>query len=218
MSAHRNFSLCTITIVLAFAAAGCGGLLPKSEQQVITPQLQVAPDPTWPQVAWQLAIARPSANDMTDSRRMVVIPAPGQIQVYKGVSWDDTVPDIVQDSVTHAFQDSDRILAVGHQTSGLRTDFALQLDIREYQAVYHDSAGPPEVTLVINARLVDNSTSRAVASRTFRQAVPASGTSVPSVTHAFDTALSTFVHDLVGWTLVSGQQAHMATEAGASKH
>jgi cholesterol transport system auxiliary component len=219
MSAHRNLAPRTITaIVLALALAGCGGLLPKKEPtQVIAPQVHVAPDPAWPHVAWQLSIARPSTNDMLDSRHLAVSPAPGQIQVYKGVAWDGTVPDMVQDAVVEAFEDSGKILAVGRQTSGLRTDYALQMDMRDYQAVYRDAAGPPEITLVINARLVDNTTSRAVASRTFRQAVPASGTGVPAVAQAFDSALGALVHDLVGWTLDSGQQARSNAGSAESK-
>ena len=83
----------------------------------------------------------------------------------------------------------------------------MQLDIRDYQAVYHDAGAPPDVTVTINARLIDYVTSRAIASRTFRQVVPASGTGVPAVAHAFDSALAAMIHDLVGWTLSNGQQA-----------
>ena len=219
MSAHRNLARRTVaSIALALALAGCGGLLPKKEPiQVIAPQVHVVSDPAWPQVAWQLSIVRPSTNDMLDSRHLAVSPAPGQIQVYKGATWDSTVPDMVQDTVVEAFEDSGKILAVGRQTNGLRTDYALQLDLRDYQAVYRNAAGPPEITLVINARLVDSNTSRAVASRTFRQVVPASGTGVPAVAQAFDSALGTLVHDLVGWTLNSGQQAKSNAGSAGSK-
>ncbi len=219
MSAPRNPVAHTlVAIALMLPLFGCSVLLPKNEpQQIITPQVHVAPDPAWPKVAWQLAVARPNANDMLDSRRMAVIPSPGQIQVYKGVSWDDTVPNVLQDAVVNAFEDSGKILGVAHQTSGLRTDFALQLDIRDYQAVYRDAATPPEVTLVINAKLIDYTTTRAVASRTFRQTVPASGTAVPAVAQAFDTALSAFAHDVVGWSLSSGEEARSHAAAALKR-
>ena len=218
MSAHRHRIRNTIALIaLTLSLAGCGGILPKKEPlQIIAPQVHVDPDPAWPQVAWELTVARPSTNEMLDSRRLVVVPAPGQIEVYKGVSWDETMPDIVQDAVVHAFEDSGKILSVGHQTAGLRTDFMLLIEIRDNQAVYRTPAAPPEVTLVVNAKLVDYANSRAVASRTFREVVPATATAVPAVAQAFDAALGALVHDLVGWTLASGQLARNAQ--GTSKH
>jgi cholesterol transport system auxiliary component len=207
------------SIVLLLPLVGCGSLLPKSEpQEIITSQVHVDPDPAWPRVGWQLTVVRPTTSDILDSRRMAVIPSPGRIEVYKGVAWDDTVPDIMQDTVVQAFEDSGKIPAVGHQSAGLHTDYLLLLEIRDDQAVYRTPSAPPEVTLVVNAKVVDYATSRAVASHTFRETVPASGTAVPAVAQAFDTALGAFVHELVGWTLVSGQQARTATDKAASKH
>lgn len=220
MSAHRHHLVrILLAIALTLPMIGCGGILPKKEPlRIIAPQVHVAPDPEWTQVAWQLTVARPSANDMLDSRRMAVSPVPGQIQVYKGVSWSDSMPDIVQMAVVEAFEDSGKILAVGRQSSGLRTDYTLQMEMRDYQAVYHDPASPPEVTLTINAKLIDAISGRAVASRNFHQAVAASATSPTAVAQAFDNALSALVHDMVGWTLYSGQQATMKTDATATKH
>ncbi|HEV2607366.1 MAG TPA: ABC-type transport auxiliary lipoprotein family protein [Xanthomonadaceae bacterium] len=217
MSAPRHLVRNAIaSIVLLLPLIGCGSLLPKSEpQEIITSQVHVDPDPAWPQVGWQLTVAQPSASDILDSRRMAVIPSPGRIEVYKGVAWDDTVPNIVQDTVVHAFEDSGKILAVGHQTAGLHTDYLLMLELRDDQAVYRTPSAPPEVTLVVNAKLIDFASSRAVASRTFRETVPATGTAVPAVAQAFDSALGAFVHELVGWTLDSGQQAR--AEAGKAR-
>jgi cholesterol transport system auxiliary component len=220
MSAHRQLARNAIAAtVLLLPLIGCGGLLPKREPlQIISPQTHVDPDPAWPQVGWQLVVARPTANDMLDSRRIAVIPSPGRIEVYKGAAWDDDVPDIVQDAVVHAFEDSGKILAVGHQSNGLRADFMLQLDLRDDQAVYRTPAGPPEVVMTVSARLIDSSSSRVVASRTFRQNVAASGTGVPAVARAFDGALVALAHDLVGWTFESGQKARLAAGNEASKH
>jgi cholesterol transport system auxiliary component len=218
MSAHRNAARNAFAcLVLTLPLAGCGDILPKAEpMSLITPQVHVDPDATWPQVTWQLGVARPTSGDMLDSRRMVVIPAAGQIEVYKGVSWDNAVPDIVQDAVVHAFEDSGKILAVGRQTSGMSADYMLLLELRDDQAVYRTASSPPEVTLVVNAKLIDYANSRAVASHTFRETVPATGTAVPAVAQAFDAAHTAFAREVVGWTLSSGQQAKAASEA--AKH
>ena len=201
-------TVATLTAMATLLVA-CGGILPKKEpMQIITSQVHVDPDPAWQKVNWQLSVARPNGNDMLNSRRMVVSPAAGQLQVYKGVSWDDNVPDIVQDIVVHAFEDSGKMVAVGRQTSGMHADFLLQMDMRDDQAVYRTPAGPPEIEVTISARLIDFSSNRAIASRTFRQTVAASGTGVPAVAHAFDAAWAAMARDLVGWTLTTGQKAY----------
>ncbi len=202
---------------LALTTAGCGGLIAKSTPvKVLIPQVHVAPDPSWPQVNWQLAIGRADTSDALDTRRLLVSPTPGVLQVYKGVEWDDPLPEIVQDTVAEAFQDSDRIIAVGHITSGLHADFTLQMDVRDFQAEYRDAAGPPVVVITINARLVDFSSSRVIASRTFREAMPAPSGATDAVVRTFNDAFAALVHDMVGWALVSGQEAR-AREA-AEKH
>jgi cholesterol transport system auxiliary component len=117
MSAHRlHLRLAIVAAATAFALTACGGILPKKEpMEILQPQVQVAPDAAWPQANWQLSIPRPSANEMLDSRRMVVSPTPGRIEVYKGVAWYDQVPDIIQSATVAAFEDSGRIAAVGRQ-------------------------------------------------------------------------------------------------------
>ncbi|HEY2345198.1 MAG TPA: ABC-type transport auxiliary lipoprotein family protein [Xanthomonadaceae bacterium] len=219
MSAHRLVSLRLVAALAGtLALCSCSGILPKAEpMEILTPQVRVEPDPAWPQVRWQLSVGRPNANDMLESRRLSVIPTPGRIQFYKDVSWDDTVPEIVQSAIVEAFEDSGKIVAVGRQANGLRNDFSLQLDLRDDEAVYNTPGGPPEVVIVLNAKLVDSAHSRAVSSRTFRATATASTTNVHDVARAFDGALASLVHDLVGWTFANGQQARMEEPAVAPK-
>lgn len=221
MSASHRILRNLAIAACALALGACSAILPKDEpMEILQPQVQVTPDPSWPHVDWQLAVTRPSTNDMLDSRRMVVNPTPGRVEVYKGVAWNDTVPEVVQTAAIAAFEDSGKINAVGRQANGLHTDFALQFDLRDYQAVYHTPAGPPEITLVVSAKLVDFAGSRAVASRTFRATATASSTEVHAVARAFDTALGSLLHDVVGWTLVNGQQARAddAARRRAAQH
>ena len=206
MLRHQTLRLLAAT-ALALPLFACGILPKKVSTQVFAPQVHVAPDPAWPQVAWQLAVARPSAIDMIDSRRIAVSPTAGQIQVYKGVAWDDTVPDIVQSALVETFEDSGRIAAVSRMIGGTHADYVLHTDLRDYQAVYKDPKGPPQVVVTIRARLTDAVSNRIVTSNTFHQEAPAVSTSVRDVAAAFDTALSATVHDVVGWTLAAAPPA-----------
>ena len=213
MSIPRPSLAISLALAAALGLSGCSGILPKAApMEILQPQVRVAPDPSWPQANWQLAVVRPRGNDMIETARLAVIPTPGRIEVYKGVAWSDSTPEIVQQAMIAAFEDSNRIAAVSRQGNGLRTDFLLQSDLRDYQAVYRTPAGPPEIVLTISVKLVDFASSRVVASRVFTQTQAASSSDVHAVAQAFDTALGNALHDLVGWALTQGNQARADAE------
>ena len=98
-----------VLIVATAALAGCG-ILPKQETLALyRPEPAVSVDPAWPQANWQLQIARPYADDMHDSSRILVRPRSGELQVYKGAAWTQPAPDMVLDTLLRAFADSGRL-------------------------------------------------------------------------------------------------------------
>jgi cholesterol transport system auxiliary component len=180
--------------------------VPKKEPLALyAPEARVQADPAWPTVAWQLQIPRPHASELLDSPRIVVRPSDGELQVYHGAIWAEPAPDMVQDAVLHAFEDSGRIRGVARRGSGVAGDYELLLDIRRFQSDYAGGSVPnAEVEIV--AKLIANRTNTVVATRTVRQSVPAGGTAIDEVSRAFGTALSATVQEIVGWTLAEGQQ------------
>ena len=214
-STHRAFAprifACSAALLLLFCMSGCGVLPKKENIQVVAPHIKIAPDAAWPMVNWQLSVARPTANRMLDSNRIVVSPTPGALQVYKGAAWTDAAPDVLERAVVEAFEDSGKIAAVGRQATAVRADYLLLLDIRHYEAVYATAAASPSAIIEINAKLIDT-TGHVAATRTFSQSTPASGTAVPAVAQAFDTALTALTGELIGWTLTAGQQAQAAAK------
>jgi len=204
MSMHRTLrALGAMTLVLGLASCS---LIPEKEPLALySPAAKVAPDPGWPSVQWQLQIPRPLASELVDSPRIVVRPAPGELQVYKGAVWAEPAPDLVQDAVLHAFEDSGRIGGVARRGSGVAGDYELLLDLRRFDSDYAGGASP-RADVEITAKLVANRSNVVIANRTFRQSAQAGGTAVGSVAQAFDSALSAVVADIVGWTLVEGQR------------
>ena len=214
-STHRAFAprifARAAAILLMLCMASCG-ILPKKENiQVFAPQVKVAPDPSWPGVSWQLAVARPSTSKLLDSSHIVVSPTPETLQVYRAASWTDSVPELLQSIVAQAFEDSGKITAVARQATAVRADFLLLLDIRHFEAVYANPKSPPNTLIEVSAKLVD-SNGHVVAARTFSQTTAASGIAVPAVTEAFNSGLIGLTRELVGWTLNAGQQAQAATK------
>lgn len=188
---------------------GLGGCLLTGKTtpiQVFAPVVQIQPQDEWPQVDWQLMVVRPSADQMHDSQRILVRPEPSRLQVYSGSSWAESLPDMLHSMLLRAFEDSGRIAAVTRQSSSMRARFGLILDVRAFEAVYDDEANPA-VDIQIHAKLIHAPTTRVVSARTFRHWQRSSGTDVSSVVDAFTLGTRAFVDELVGWTLVEGENA-----------
>jgi cholesterol transport system auxiliary component len=197
-------------LLLAFPAlslvAGCSVLTGGSKDPVTiyAPDVRVAPDPSWPQVTWQLAIAKPSAARVVDSPRIAVRPTPGELQVYSGVSWAQPATDMLEDTLVRAFEDCGRIRGVARLGTGIRADYKLLLDLRRFESDYAGHA-VPSATIELNAKLLYTPDQRVVASRTFLAAQPAASTAEAQVADAFGQALAQVTGQVVGWTLQQGQ-------------
>lgn len=191
-------------LLLALLSA-CSILPEKTEVAIHAPHPKVQPQASWPTVDWQLVVPRPNASALVDSPRIVVRPTPGELQVYKSAIWTQPVPELVQDAVVHAFEDSGRIAGVARRGERLSSDFELRLDVRRFEADY-GSAGVPSAVVEIGARLVSDRGSRVVAQRLFLHSVPTPGTAVPQVAATFERAMGQAISDIVGWTLTEGQR------------
>ena len=163
--------------------AGCG-ILPKKEPLALyAPEVHVRADPAWPTVSWQLQVPRPHSAELLDSPRIVVRPLPGELQVYKGAIWAQPAPDLLQDTLVRAFEDSGRIAGVARRGAGVAGDFELLLDLRRFESDY-GGGGSPTATIEVGANLVSTRSNNVVANRTFRQTRPAASTDIGAVTQA----------------------------------
>ena len=191
--------------VLAAGITACGILPKKQPLALYAPEARVSVDPAWPTVSWQLQVPRPHADELVDSPRIVVRPLPGELQVYKGAVWAQPAPDLLQDTLLRAFEDSDRIAGVARRGSGIAGDYELLLDLRRFESDYAGGANPSAV-IEVGAKLVATRSNSVVASRTFRQAGTSASTDIAGVAQAFDQSLGAITGEIVGWTLVEGQR------------
>jgi len=111
---------------------------------------------------------------------------------------------MVQTLLIESFENSGRIVAVGRDVVGLRADFIIKSELREFQAEYYDGA-QPRAHVAIAARLVSMPRRAIVGSRTFDYVVPAADDSIGAIVAAFDAALGKVLRHLVEWTLVTGE-------------
>ncbi|MGY6519953.1 MAG: ABC-type transport auxiliary lipoprotein family protein [Lysobacteraceae bacterium] len=202
----RRFALLAV-LALSLTAGGCVLTRQSNPIQVFAPVIQVQAEEDWPEVDWQLLVVRPNADQMHDSQRILVRPVANRLQVYRGASWSDTLPDMLHSILLRAFEDSGRIDSVTRQSTNIRSRFALTLDIRSFEAVYDEPGLAPAADVHIHAKLIHSPTTRVIASRTFRHWQRSGGTDTDSVVDAFSEATREFVSELVGWTLVEGENA-----------
>ncbi len=189
----------TLAAAMLAILAGCG-ILPKHEDiTTYTAMSRVTPDPSWPQARAQLVIARPTAERMLTDPRIVVRPAPGELQVYHGATWAESPPEMVQRSLLQTLEDSGRLKGVATRGGGLSSDYELTMDIRRFDSDYAGGATPTAV-VEIAARVVAND-GHAVAFKVFRAEAPASSTAIPAVAQAFQQALAKDSQDIAGWVL-----------------
>ena len=196
---------------LAFMAsalflAGCSvlGSTQRDPVTIYSPQVRVAPDPSWPAVTWQLAVYQPTAARIVDSPRIAVRPSPGELEVYKGVGWAQPATDLVESVVLRTLEDSGKIVGVAMSSSGMRADYRLLMELRRFESDYAGQA-LPSATIELSAKLLHASDQRVVASRTFLQVEPAGSEDVAQVAGAFDRALEKLGGELTGWVLNTGE-------------
>ena len=198
-----------LPIALIAALSGCS-LLGSNERSAVTiysPVVRIQADPSWPTVDWQLVLVKPSAARVVDSPRINVRPTPSELEVYKGVSWAQPATDMLDDALVRGFEDSGRINGVARVTTGIRADYKLAMDVRRFEADYRGQATPTAL-IEVNAKLIHVIDQRVVADRTFRQENPVGSTDVAQVTAALEQGLQTLTTNVVGWTLVTGEQDH----------
>ncbi|MGL4691728.1 MAG: ABC-type transport auxiliary lipoprotein family protein [Stenotrophomonas maltophilia] len=198
-----------LPIALIAALGGCS-LLGSNERSAVTiysPVIRIQADPSWPTVDWQLVLVKPSAARVVDSPRINVRPTPSELEVYKGVSWAQPATDMLDDALVRGFEDSGRINGVARVTTGIRADYKLAMDVRRFEADYRGQATPTAL-IEVNAKLIHVIDQRVVADRTFRQENPVGSTDVAQVTAALEQGLQTLTTNVVGWTLVTGEQDH----------
>ena len=186
--------------------SGCGVLPNVSKPlDLYTLKPQIAFDQPLPKVTWQLVVAEPVAERDVNTTRIALTRAPNSIEYFAKGNWTDTAPALVQAKLIEAFEATDSIVAVGRDASGLKPDFILQSDLRDFQAEFSGAVGAPEsapnIHVRLIAKLVQMPERRIVRSVSAEQSIAAVSNTVPAVVIAFEQALSAVLKTVVQGTL-----------------
>lgn len=197
-------------ILLAGAAlplSACGGLIPQappSNLYSLSPKTTFVD--TLPRVDWQLVVEEPFAAGGLDTHKIAIFTNPYEVKYYAEARWSERAPRMVQTLLVESFENTGKIVAVGRQSVGLRSDFNLKGELREFQAELKDGGGLPEAHVALQVKLVAQPRQQIVAAATFSQRVKAKNTSLLGVVAAFDEALGYVLRETVQWTLMTGKK------------
>lgn len=183
------------------ACSGIPGLGPPSNVYDLSPKSTFAGN--LPTVEWQLIVEEPTASGGLDSPRIALKPNAYEVRYFAESRWTARAPVMVQTLMVESFENSKKIVAVGRETVGLRSDYNLKTDLREFQAEYIEDTMVPTIRVGIRARLVRQPRQDIVANRAFEAAVKAADANFSSALVAFDDALNKVLKGVVEWTLTS---------------
>jgi cholesterol transport system auxiliary component len=193
-------------IVLAATAsllAGCTLLAAAEEQTDLyqaTPKSTFEPD--MPTVLWQLAVDIPAAAANLNTGRIAIAQSPTSYDYYTKTAWTDRAPLMVQTRIVDSFENSHKIVAVSRESIGLRANYLLQPDLRNFEAMYYyEKDKPPIAHVRMVAKLVRLPDRQIIGVAIFERCVRARGDKIPKVVEAFDQALGSVLKRLVAWTL-----------------
>ncbi len=188
--------------------SGCAGLssltrvTQPNELYALTPKSTFSS--SLPRIPQQIVIEEPTATAAVNSDQIAVLPTPLQVQYLPRARWVDRAPNLVQELLIESFENSGKVAAVGRSTVGLRADYVVFTDLREFQArVVTDESGAErlEVQVRLNIKIVDALEDHIIASNSFEEIEQPAGDAALELAAAFDEALGDTMRDAVEWSI-----------------
>jgi cholesterol transport system auxiliary component len=192
-----------LLLLAGSAALGGCGVIPEVNAPLNLYSLSpaVAPIAAPPSLDWQLVVASPAAGADLGTNRIALSRAANRIEYFAEGVWADAAPLLVQSKLIEAFESAVPSLAVGRDAAGLKPDFILQSDLRDFQAEY--SGASADAVVKIAARLVKMPERRIMGTITAEARRPAGGGGLPGIVTAFEAALGDVFAQLIPGVLAA---------------
>lgn len=154
-----------------------------------------------------IEVAEFSAPAALDTTRIAQQSTPNEIAYYADARWADRAPRMIQMLMVETLENSGRFDAVSPQGAGLRVDYELMGDIRQFAAVPSANGDKNEVRIDLLARLVKKDERSILASGRFSAHAPVEGSGIAPIVRAYDAALRGVLDGMADW---AAQQAALA--------
>jgi cholesterol transport system auxiliary component len=190
-----------ILLGAALTLAGCAALIPGDSPQLYVLSPKSTFEENLPHVDWQLIVELPVAAAGLNTTRIAVSRTPLTMEYYARANWTDRAPVLVQTLLIESFENSGKIVSVGRESIGLRSDYVLKTELREFEAV--EEGGRTLTHVRINAKLIKMPERSIIAATTVERKVPVESRGIDGVIAAFDDALGKVMKRVVEWTLTT---------------
>jgi len=188
---------------LALGLAGCSTLTTTPPSLYVL-QPKTTYDASLPTVSYQLVVQVPDAPQSLDTARVALARSPTTIDYFANAAWTDRAPVMVQDLLVESFENTHKIVSVGRDTTGLRADYVLLTDLRDFEARYYEGTDkPPQVRVRITAKLIKMPEREIIGGLDAIKTSDAEKNDIDSIVAAFGEATGNAMKQVVQWTLRS---------------
>lgn len=194
----------------AAALAGCVSLLPKTKPAQLysfdggSTAKAEAPSsgPTF-----GVLRARGGFNRAASGDRILTI-AGDQVAFVAEARWVSPAAVLFDEALARAFDDNPGPARLINRGQAGRTDYVLQVDVRDFEAVYDGGLkAAPTVVVRLRANLTRSGDKSLVGDKIFEARVKAGDNRVSAIAAGFDKAVGDVIAQLIAWTNTSGRSA-----------
>lgn len=197
-----------VLILTVATISGCAGLGTLKQAAKPNDLYLLTPKSTFskslPGIRKQIVVQEPTATAAVNTDQIAIQPNPLQVQYLPRARWVDRAPLIVQALLVESYENSGKVAAVGRSTVGLRADYVIAPDLREFQGIViseTDSSKTVRVEVRMNIKVIDEFDDKIIASSSFREFVVSASDQTPDLVQAFDVALGKTMRDAVEWSI-----------------
>lgn len=201
----RSLALSVIAPALLSGCTALNALVDVSEPQDAY-QVQASaegPVAAGPPRELQLIVEVPTASAAVDTESILIRPQPNQVQYLGDARWIETAPLMLQSALVDGLDRTGAYRFVGRRPLGSSGDYALVVNLAEFDAVVVPGGEGAEIRLRLSARLIREDDLRITATRTFSRSVMVPDTETGSVISGFDRAATATLDEMVLWVLRS---------------
>jgi len=144
----------------------------------------------------QLLVVEPAALALLDTDRILVRPGGGQMAQLGGAQWSDRLPKLLQSRLVQAFENANRVRAVGRPGDRIVADYQLVVDVRAFNVTIGSA---PTAEVELSAKIIADRAGRIVGARVFRATIPAGTGEGGDAVRAIDEAFGRVATELVLW-------------------
>ncbi|GAA6160066.1 hypothetical protein NBRC116589_22400 [Ruegeria sp. HU-ET01832] len=197
-----------LALLVVAAIAGCTGLGTLTQASKPNDLYLLTPKSTFstslPRIQRQIVVEEPTATAAVNTDQIAVQPTPLQVQYLPRARWVDRAPLIVQSLLVESYENSGKVAAVGRSIVGLRADYVIVPDLREFQGIVveqPDGSSIVRVEVRMNIKIIDEFEDKIIASDSFQEYVISESDQTPDLVNAFDVALGKTMRDAVEWSI-----------------